>query len=136
MDSPCVSLDKLFVLLILILTLIIMIISLSGAVTSHSRSPSVQDHLCHDHLCEADGAAVVGVKGNSQLVIVPQGVRCALGLIHPGDNDDYDDVDRIFGNCDFDVLVRFVKIWVMLIIMAMTMTILIIGLHATFGLSL
>ena len=51
---------------------------------------SHQDHLGHhDHdLCEADGTAVVGVERNSQLVVVPQRVRCALGLKQP-DGDDY-----------------------------------------------
>ena len=62
----------------------------------HCLSPTVtfiitknqdhHDHLGnhdHDYLCKADSTAVVSVKRNSELVVVPQGVRRALGLKHP-----------------------------------------------------
>ena len=68
--------------------LIIMIIVIRNSHFLFKITLSHQDHFGHlghhdhdhDYLCKADGTAVVGVKGNSQLVIVPQGVRCALGL--------------------------------------------------------
>ena len=74
MDSPCVSLEK---------------ICCSFHICIHHFDLEHHDHRHqeqslpiqdHGYLCKADGAAMVGVKGNSQLVIVPQGVRCALGL--------------------------------------------------------
>ena len=83
MDSPRVSLEKIF--------------SCFHLCTPHfdhdydghyHRHAHHFDHD-HDYLCKADGTAVVSVKRNSQLVIVPQGVRCALGLKQPNDDDYY-----------------------------------------------
>merc|ERR1712192_363775 len=49
------------------------------AIKPNSIVGTIMDSPCVS-LCKADGTAVVGVKRNSQLVIVPQGVRCALRM--------------------------------------------------------
>ena len=78
MDSPCVSLEGIF--------------SHFHLCTSHFDHDYEghyhrHAHQDHDYLCKADGTAVVGVKRNSQLVIVPQGVCCALRLKQPNEDD-------------------------------------------------
>ena len=76
-----------FISIIITVLIIVIIIRNSRHVIQNNRycHQDHHDHLSHhgqdhDYLCKADGTAVVSVKRNSQLVIVPQCVRCALGL--------------------------------------------------------